>query len=232
MLELNAWNRGMRLFLVLCCALLVSCNLYAQQPLQTSEGRVVGTKIMVSTQAPYCILFPDETRHGNELITLARKINNLGANVLLVPSVAPYLSSKSSADSLVADMGWRVAELRKHTTQPIFLFAEHRVASAALIAATQYFAIKGVIAVSAGEYFAGTDYVARSIPMLRVPVLALSTEKERAAVKGIFASVPRHFLVHSTDLSVPGFVDLLNDDKHAGKAWLAVSVFYHEHFER
>jgi len=62
--------------------------------------------------------------------------------------------------------------------------------------------------------------------------LALSTEKERVAVKGIFASVPRHFLVHSTDLSVPGFVDLLNDDKHAGKAWLAVSVFYHEHFER
>ncbi len=105
MLELNAWNRGMRLFLVLCCALLVSWSLYAQQPLQTSEGRVVGTKIMVSTQAPYCILFPDETRHGNELITLARKINNLGANVLLVPSVTPYLSSKTSADSLVADMG-------------------------------------------------------------------------------------------------------------------------------
>ena len=222
----------MRLLFLLCCWWVVSGCVYAQQLLQTPTGRVVGTKIVVGTQAPYCILFPDEVRHGDELIALARKINNLGANVLLVPSLPPYTVATASVDSLVADIGWRVSELRKHTTQPIFLLAEHRVASAALIAATKYFAIKGVIAASAGEYFAGTDYVATALPMLRVPVLALSTEKESAAIKGIFASVPRRFVVHSTDLVVPGFADLLKDSKHSGKAWLAVSVFYHEHFER
>ena len=192
----------------------------------------MGTKVVVSTQAPYCVLFPDETYSADELIVLARKLNNLGANVLLIPSETPYTSVTSSPDSLVADIGWRVAELRKHTSQPIFLFAQHRVGAAALIAATKYFAIKGVVAVSAGEYFTPKDYVASSLSMLRVPLLALSTEKESGSVKGILENVPRNFVVHSADLTATGFADFLSNDKNTGKAWFALSVFYHEHFEK
>ncbi len=222
----------MRSFFITCLLCFVCVSVFSQQPLLTLEGRVVGTKVVVSTQAPYCVLFPDETYSADELIVLARKLNNLGANVLLVPSEAPYTSVTSSPDSLVADIGWRVAELRKHTAQPIFLFAQHRVGAAALIAATKYFAIKGVIAVSAGEYFTPKDYVASALGMLRVPLLALSTEKESSSVKGILENVPRNFVVHSADLMATGFADFLSNAKNTGKAWFALSVFYHEHFEK
>lgn len=221
------WRYGLIAFLCIVFSSFAS----AQQVLKTSSGAVVGTKMVVSTKAPYCLLFPDGTCTGTELIALARKINNLGANVLVVPSETPYTDANVSADVLVNDMGWRIEELRKTTSGPLFLMAQKRVSAAALIAATRFFAIKGVIAVSTGEYFAGKEYVAQSLTMLRVPVLSLCTEGEFMAVKGVFAKLPRKFVVFSTDLEVAGYNDLLKNTKQAGKIWLAISVFYHEHFD-
>lgn len=218
--------------LLICIFFVLSvCIAEAQQVLLTATGKVVGTRLDVATQAPYCILFPDDVRSFSEMVTLGRKLNNLGANVLLVPSDKLYTEPVVTADQLVNDIGWRVAELRKLSHAPIFLFAENRVSAAALIAATKYFAIKGVIAASTGEYFPEKKYVERSLSTLRVPVLALSTPDESETVKGVFHNVPRRLVVFSSDLKAQGYTDLLQNTKQAGKIWLALSVFYHEHFE-
>jgi len=203
----------------------------AQQALVSGSGVVVGTKLVVGTNAPYCVILPDDAVGTSELVTLGRKINNLGANVLLIPTEKPYITADASADDLVNDIGWRIAELRKKTSAPIFLLAENRTSAAALIAATKYFAIKGVIAVSTGEYFSNRQYVEQSLSMLRVPVLSLSTEEELETVKGVFAQLPRRFVIYSTDLQSSGYTDLLKNSKQSGKIWLAISVFYHEHFD-
>lgn len=221
----------MRYLLIASFCILFMCNACAQQALLTSSGAVVGTKMVVSTQAPYCIICPDDAVTTAELVALGRKINNMGANVLLLPQDAPYTSANASVDSLVTNIGWRVAELRKLTAAPIFLFAENRISAACLIAATKYFAIKGVVAVSTGEYFGGKRYVEHSLSMLRVPVLSLCTQDEQEAVKGVFSKVPRKLVIFSTDLQSSGYSDLLKNTKQSGKIWLAVSVFYHEHFE-
>ena len=202
-----------------------------QQALMTSAGAIVGTKLMVSTKAPYCVIFPDETVSTSELVALGRKINNLGANVLIVPTENLYTRVDVSADELVSDIGWRVSELRKTTDSPIFLLAQKKVSAACLIAATKYFTIKGVIVASTGEYFVGKGYVEQSLTALRVPVLSLCTDNELTVVKGIFSKVPRKFVIFSTDLQSSGYADLLKNTKQSGKIWLAVSVFYHEHFD-
>ena len=221
----------MRYLLIAFSCILFTSIACAQQALLASSGALVGTKMVVATQAPYCVICPDDAVTTSELVTLGRKVNNMGANVLLLPQEAPYTSTNASVDSLITDIGWRIAELRKQTTAPIFFFAENRVAAACLIAATKYFAIKGVVAVSTGEYFGGKKYVEHSLSILRVPVLSLCTEDEQEAVKGVFSKVPREFVIFSTDLQSSGYTDLLKNTKQSGKIWLAVSVFYHEHFE-
>lgn len=218
--------------LFVCMCILVSWSaVMGQQVLRTPQGVEVGTKLVVNSHAPYCILLSDGVRPTTELIALGRKVNNLGANVLLVTMVGMYCNNLAPADSLVDEIGWRIAELRKVTTAPIFLLAEHRLSAAALIAATKYFAIKGVIVASTGEYFFEEHYVEHSLRMLRAPILSLCTPQEVETVRGVFRSVPRKFVVFASDLETSGFSDLLKNTKQAGKIWLALSLFYHEHFD-
>lgn len=208
----------------------LSMTAATQERLSDSANQTLGLRFMVHTQAPYIVLLPGRECAETHLYTLAKKLNNLKANVLTVTPSEKCNNPHATPEELLSHLLRVLAELKTITDAPLLLMGEERSAAVALMAATHDFRIKGVIAASPGEYFSERELVQKTLKTLRAPVLALYSADELPIVKTLLSNVPDRLIIKSGTLNEGGYSTLLLEGKESGAAWLATSIFYNELF--
>ncbi|PID89971.1 MAG: hypothetical protein CSA97_05330 [Bacteroidetes bacterium] len=221
------WFYGIPMVL-LAFLLLATHAGYAQVSVRNVQGDVVAYKLFVNPESPTAIIFPTSQGDDKDLIGLARKFNHIGANAFVVPHSSEYSNPALSPDSLVHLMSNAVELAVRGGAKTPFVVAAQRMASIALIAATRHFKIKGVVAISPGEYFQPRSYVREHIQRLRIGTVLLYTPREEKLVSHMVKGIPRRLLIHSHVLRHMGYRDLLARGRVSGQAWLAISLFYNE----
>lgn len=220
--------RGLALFAV--CMLWLHARGLGQEAVADLKGNTVAYRMFVKPSGPCVVIFPQGLRPERDLFIVARKFNHIGANAVVVPPETIYSDPWASADTLLSVMRRAVDIAAKEGGGPIIVVAEQKMASMALIAGTTDFRIKGVVAISPGEYFADRAYVHKHIDKLRIPTIVLFSPAEERVVKSLLSDVPVHYIIYSGVLRHMGYKDLLGASKVAGQAWLALSLFYNENF--
>lgn len=204
----------------------------AQEIIRDEQGRIIGTKYVSHAKAPYVMILPTRSITST-CEQIVRRFLRLEVNCFLVEpdrfSIGQHGVYKP--DSLIAELKRCVKLLRPHTEAPIILMGEEMMASVALLTALTEFRVKGVIAVSPGEYFFDRDLVKSSGARSAVPVLALHTAEETASVREMFSHYPPNLYIDAPVLEKSGFSNLANSGRANGAAWLAIGIYYRENFE-
>ncbi len=202
----------------------------AQDAVTSEDGETVAYRMFVNPSGPCAVIFPQGLRKKEDLFTLGEKFNHLGANALIIPPSTRYSDPWATADDLLKAVGDALSLAKKQGDGALFVVAEQKMAAMALIAGTKDFRIKGIIAVSPGEYFPDREFVHRRIKKLRIPTLVLYSPFEERVVKHLLSDVPKQLVIYSGVLKRMGYTNLLGTGKLSGKSWLAISLFYHQNF--
>ena len=154
---------------------------------------VTADHYVTSTQNPYIILLHQAGFSRGEYRETGPKFANLGFNCLAVDLRAGgeinFIKNLTSIDaqelgvladymSAMKDITAALKYVSNRSKKPIILVGSSYSASLALIAATQNFRVRAVIAFSPGEYFGDSISVKELTKSIYVPVLALSTKLE------------------------------------------------------
>lgn len=225
-------QRGVVFFLVLVLALMLPiASVIAQEQLRFPNGDLSGVKFVSKATAPYFVVLPSSSDRG-VAETIGKKILHLDANAYVIDDqrMRDLLSTAIKPDTLLSLLEPHLKLLREITDAPLILFAEQQMASVALLESLRNFRVRAVVAVSPGEYFWDREGVKSRINGNRVPLLVMHTSEETEFVKKLFSDYPPSLLIGAPVLERSGFHDLAENTKTSGAAWLAVNIFYKEHF--
>ncbi len=192
-----------------------------------AQGQTVAYKLFVRPDSPTAVVLPSGgVGEDEDLLTIGRKFNHMGANAFVIPHSAQYANTQLGPDSLVRIVRAAVELAASSGGKTLFVVASQRLASVALLAATRHFKIKAVVAVSPGEYFQPQGYMTEKLERLRIGTLLLYTPKEESLIGPMVVAVPNSLITHFRELEHIGYRDLIERGKASGRAWLAISLFY------
>ncbi len=203
---------------------------------------VVADHYPVNRTYPYILLFHQMESGRGEFRDIALRLNRLGFNCLAVDlrsgNEIDFIRNETAVNALSGRVSRRLYDNRKdmeaaieftkiHTELPLILFGSSFSASLSLILAKVRDDISGVVALSPGEYFAGTLPVRQQIAGLEKPAWIAAGASEigfvRELTEGIAGLYKQVFLVNQEN--VRGTRILSTNEPVSSEAWLSLMVF-------
>jgi len=212
---------------------------------QSEDGVTITADLYLSsTQNPYLILLHQADYSRGEYRETAPKLVNLGFNCLAVDlrsgNEVNFVKNQTALDALEKglsteyldaqpDIKAAVEYVFQRSKKPITLIGSSYSASLALIEATDNFKVKAVVAFSPGEYFGDEFNVKDKTERLYVPVIALSSKKEFAAMKAMLDHVaPKHLNLFEPKQGegMHGSRSLWEANPNHQEYWMALTQFF------
>ncbi len=216
-----------------CAGFFVASSRYAlaQQELRDSAGNCLGWHYSLQYGAPRIIILPHQQGDEDVRNGIARKLLHLRCNIYIPELPALFYNPHTSPETLLKLLHRVVTDItRNDDPSSVVLMGAARSGSLAMMAATNDFRVKQVIALSPGEYFDAPDMVKRTVDKLRVPLLILYAPHEGTPIRTLCQQIPKELVIFSPTLHETGYQTLLQDQPESGPAWLAISIFYSEQF--
>ena len=212
----------------------------------TSEDglELTADEYIIAVDNPYIILFHEQGSSRGEFQSIARRLCKMDYNCLAVDlrngGNSNYISNESAkrcrerkcstgSENVEADMSAAIEYALSKTDQPVVLFGCGANGSLSLKLANEHDQVRGVVALSPGEYFQPEINLQDTISNLRKPVFVTSSRSEFPYVSELISQVDEEY----TTLFEPqlgeggrGSASLTTENKYNSEYWLALLLFF------